>query len=35
MNRPRGIAFLLLLAAVLPLAQARADKVLNALKPFL
>ena len=35
MNRPRGIAFLLLLAVVLPLGQARADKALNALKPFL
>ena len=35
MNRPRGIAFLLLLAVVFPLGQARADKALNALKPFL
>ena len=35
MKRPRGITFLLLLAVVLPLGQARADKALNALKPFL
>ena len=34
MNRLRGIAFLLLLA-VWPFGQARADKVLEALKPFL
>ena len=34
MNRLRGIAFLLLLA-VWPFGQARADKALEALKPFL
>ena len=34
MNRLRGIAFLLLLV-VWPFGQARADKALEALKPFL
>ncbi len=35
MNRPRGIAFLWLLAVALPLGPALADPALKALKPYL
>ena len=35
MNRPRGMVLLLFAVVLLPLDQVRADKTLDALKPFL